>query len=211
MASSKPTRLTIIGNGKTSEFVLCRCECGTVREFRKRHVLSHKTRSCGCLLREKIATGCLSRKTHGRTRTPEYNAWNHIISRCTNPKDPRYKNYGGRGIKMCDRWRSSFEHFLADVGDRPTSKHSIDRWPDNDGNYEPGNVRWATRQQQSRNRTDNRLVTFDGRTQTMADWAEEIGMTQWALSQRLNRLGWSLERALTTPLNKKITGRPKKR
>jgi hypothetical protein len=99
--------------------------------------------------------------THGHAasgRTPEYNAWVSLNQRCKNPKNPRWKDYGGRGVTVCARWRDSFEAFLADMGPRPSSEHSIDRI-NNDGNYEPGNVRWATRAEQYANRRPASKVT----------------------------------------------------
>ena len=127
----------------------CRCDCGKTRRVRADHLSSGATTSCGCYRRANL----LSMVTkHARAGTPEYRAWKGMKTRCTNDREKGWKNYGGRGIRVCDRWLNSFEAFLADVGPRPSPQHSIDRFPDNDGNYEPGNVRWATRKQQSENR-----------------------------------------------------------
>jgi hypothetical protein len=126
---------------------LCRCDCGNVAPFDAAQLWGSITRSCGCFSKDR-RPDCA--RTHGRRYCPEYNTWAGMHSRCENPKEAGYKNYGGRGITVCERWRS-FENFYADVGDRPSPKHSIDRI-NNDGNYEPGNVRWATRTEQNRNR-----------------------------------------------------------
>lgn len=122
-----------------------------------------------------------------KNRTPEYAAWEHIVQRCTNPKCKAWKNYGARGITICGEWRNSFEAFFARVGVRPSPKHSIDRYPDNDGNYEPGNVRWATIQEQSRNRRSNRLITFNGETKCLKDWARSFGVSYQSLQRRLRK------------------------
>jgi hypothetical protein len=130
----------------------CRCECGIEKEIRASSLMSGITSSCGCLRREiqpKI------RLVHGdkpkRNVAPEYTAWTNMITRCANPKHNRWQHYGGRGIAVCRRWRASYQDFLADVGRRPSPGHSIDRYPDCDGNYEPGNVRWATAIEQRAN------------------------------------------------------------
>lgn len=132
--------------------------------------------------------------TVGSMHTRVYSCWHGIIQRCTNPKASGYRRYGGRGIQVCDRWRESFDNFLADMGDPPTPAHSIDRYPDKDGHYEPGNCRWATPKEQGNNTNANRLLTYDGRTQTLSQWADELGVKQNTLNYRLRR-GWTLERA----------------
>lgn len=135
-------------------------------------------------------------KTHGLTHTPEFHAWTALKGRCLNPRNGSYHRYGGRGIKVSPLWVDDFMRFLSDVGLRPSPKHSIDRYPDNDGDYEPGNVRWATVMEQSRNRSTNRLITFRGETKTLVDWAKSAGIGVELLWWRLSR-GQSLEHALT--------------
>lgn len=110
-----------------------------------------------------------------------------MISRCENPKVEMYPRYGGRGISVYARWRESFEAFLSDVGQRPSPKHSLDRFPDNNGNYEPGNVRWATVAEQSRNRSTNVFVVYEGQRMCLADLAEKLGITPQQLQQRRKR------------------------
>lgn len=135
---------------------------------------------------------------HGRTRSKEWNAWVSMRVRCYNQGAINFARYGGRGIMVCDRWRNSFEDFLADVGETPSSKHTLER-KDNSGPYEPGNVGWAIPSQQARNRRSSVCLEHEGRWQTMAAWAEEYGMRTGTLWERL-RLGWSVQRALTTPV-----------
>jgi hypothetical protein len=140
----------------------------------------------------------LSRVQHGQRGSAEYRIWTHIKSRCFNAKVPEYKNYGGRGVTMCDRWRESFAAFLADVGPRPSPAHSIDRFPDNDGNYEPGNCRWATVKEQANNMRSNRKVTVGEETRNMSQWADSIGVRREVIFKRLNR-GISGDRLLAKP------------
>lgn len=135
---------------------------------------------------------------HLMSKRPEYKAWQQIKVRCLNPKDRNFPNYGGRGITIAAEWISSFESFYEHVGARPSSSHSIDRI-DNNGDYEPGNVRWATVVEQGRNRRTCRAITFQGRTQLFQEWADEMGLHKATLETRLDRFGWSLERALLTP------------
>jgi hypothetical protein len=126
---------------------LAQCDCGDFTLVSNKS-LSCGTQSCGCLQRDKVSKLFT---THSKSRSAEYYAWQNMIQRCYNEKHPDYKNYGGRGITVCERWLTSFENFYADMGPRPTPEHSIDRYPDNDGNYEKSNCRWATRSEQRRN------------------------------------------------------------
>jgi len=134
--------------------------------------------------------------THGHTNTPVYASWRHMIERCQKPTHHAWHNYGGRGIRVCERWKR-FENFLADMGERPNGKQ-ID-WIDNNGNYEPGNCRWATRAEQLGNTRCCRVLTFNGKTQNVTAWAEETGIPRNCIYFRIGRLGWSVEEALTQP------------
>lgn len=132
-------------------------------------------------------------------RTPEYAAWSDIKRRCGNPSFKHFKHYGGRGICVCARWLASFSNFLADVGLRPSKKHSIDRI-DNNGNYEPGNCRWATRHEQMSNTRRNHLVTFEGQTRTITDWAKLLDMHPTNLKWRI--ANWGITTAFSTPIDR---------
>jgi hypothetical protein len=149
------TVVALIHNGPPWKTKLkCQCECGSVRVFGRWYVLHGRTLSCGCLKKEKCAEAA-SKQGLAVARTPEYRAWYGIKSRCLNQRCKSWDNYGGRGIKVCERWAKSFAAFLDDVGPRPSSKHSIGRI-NNDGHYEPGNVRWETIQQQNVNKRPRR-------------------------------------------------------
>lgn len=128
---------------------------------------------------------------------PTYARWAAMIQRVTNPTNVRWEHYGGRGIDVCERWRD-FDNFVADMGECPDGL-TLDRL-DNDGDYEPGNCRWATRTEQNRNNRRTHMITYDGRTQSMSAWAEEIGMNYKTLERRLNQYDFSVEDALTLPL-----------
>lgn len=127
---------------------------------------------------------------------PEYVCWNNMIQRCYNRKNTVYKHYGGRGIRICREWRS-FDAFYADMGDRPSPRHSLDRL-DSNGNYEPSNCAWRTPVDQANNRRGNRHLAFQGRTLTVSQWARETGLSVYCIRYRVDQ-GWSVERALTTP------------
>jgi len=139
--------------------------------------------------------------THGMSGTPEYQAWIDIKHRCFNPNHKRYSDYGGRGISMCDRWLN-FENFLADMGSRPTAKHSLDRI-NNNGDYSLENCRWATKAEQANNRRSNRLITIEDVTLTIAQWAKKMGFGESVIWHRL-KMGWSEYDAVMTPINGKI-------
>ncbi len=174
----------------------CRCDCGTEWTVHGPSLVSGNTGSCGCWGRSILGKNT---KTHGRRHTPEYESWASMIQRCTNPNNPSYPRWGGRGITVCRRWRQSFAAFDADMGPRPSLKHSIDR-VDNHGNYTPKNCRWATPHEQSRNTSRNLILVLHGRAQILSDWARELNIGQSTLWRRLNIHGWSVERTLTTPV-----------
>ncbi|MDR3473386.1 MAG: hypothetical protein P4M09_17130 [Devosia sp.] len=149
------TAIRYVRNDGKRRLWLCRCDCGTEIVVRGSSLTEGNTRSCGCLVREKMAETGRGNGTHRLSRTLEYHSWISMNSRCYNQKSNRYQYYGARGIIVCQRWRESFEAFLADMGRRPTPSHSIDRLEVN-GNYEPGNCRWATPTEQRNNRTDSK-------------------------------------------------------
>ena len=139
---------------------------------------------------------------HGLAGSPEYISWRHMVKRCTDPTEPRYHRYGGRGIKVCARWLKDPSNFLADMGKRPSPEHSLDRI-DNDGDYTPENCRWATLLEQVRNRGGRRptcRLTMQGETLTIVEWAQRTGLSTNQIRNRL-RKGWSTHRALTAPVD----------
>lgn len=139
-------------------------------------------------------------RKHGLTGTPEHRAWCNMMGRCysTKPGDRSYALYQGAGVRACERWHT-FENFLSDMGAKPSPKHSLDRFPNAGGNYEPGNCRWATPKEQARNwKTRNRILTYAGESMPLSAWAERLGVAREMIRDRL-ATGWSVERALTTP------------
>jgi len=173
---------------------LCECICGKMTKVIGHELRSGHTKSCGCLKHD-----TKSNYIHGRSKiTPEWRAWCAIRSRCTNSNLFQWKDYGGRGIKVCDRWIEAFENFYADMGQRPSSHHSIER-RDNDGNYTPENCFWATRIEQANNKSNVPKYTFQDKTQTLPDWCRELHLDRRKIYTRL-RMGWTFERAITTPI-----------
>ena len=170
---------------------LCQCDCNVEKVVHGYSLRRGDTKSCGCLKRELTTE---RNTTHGLATTPGYNAWAAAKSRCTNPKNKNYANYGGRGIEF--RF-PDFETFLDHIGPRPSKKHSLDRI-DNNGHYEHGNVRWALIKTQNRNRRNNRLITYQGETFSVTEWAEKLGFKRYLIFDRIKR-GWSVEKAFETP------------
>lgn len=189
-----------------SGIVLCLCDCG--RKFKARYcwLKTGGVKSCGCLQVESRFT---AKRTHGFTsgprRVPEYNVWASMKARCENPKATGFKNYGGRGIRVVRRW-SKFENFIADMGMRPSVEHTLDR-RNNDGNYGPRNCRWTTLLVQNRNKRNVRVLTVNGRTGCVSQWAEWMGIHKDVIKQRLNKLGWSPKRSVLTPVRRLVRGR----
>ena len=174
----------------------CICECGKNNiEVSGRQLLRGKTRSCGCLYKE---TRTVSKnKKHGYFGTRIYSIWSGMMSRCNNSNHDFYHRYGGRGVKLCERWHK-FERFLEDVGLPPSDQHTLDRFPDNDGNYEPSNVRWATQSEQCRNRSNNMFVNYQNQNILVIELAETLGIDYNLLRGRI-RNGWSVGDAISTP------------
>lgn len=179
----------------------CICDCGTSCVIEAYKLRTGWTQSCGCLRDERTRR---ANTTHGESkgyrRSSELGTYRAMLERCYDPNNKRYPIYGARGITVCDKWRNSFEAFLADVGRRPTPAHSLDRIETN-GNYEPGNVRWATDKAQQRNRRNNYLITYRDTTATLMEWSERTGMGWATLRYRINA-GWAVERAFTQPVRK---------
>lgn len=177
---------------------LCQCDCGQTKIINRSSLLSGGTQSCGCLHNELVSQ---QSTTHGLShRVPEYGAWSGMLTRCTNPNVAAFSDYGERGIKVCERWRR-FENFYADMGPKPAPEYSLDRI-DVNGDYEPANCRWATPLEQANNARSNIPLTHDGKTMNLTEWARELGLKKITLYDRINKLGWSVERALTTPTRK---------
>jgi hypothetical protein len=199
--TSKYGRLTPTGVVKGKAYVACRCSCGAMTNVRADHLTSGKIRSCGCLARELLVQRNTTHgKAHsGKARTPEYRAWAAMNSRCHNPNDDRYKDYGGRGIRVHRTWRTpaGFLRFLEHIGPHPGPKYSLDR-KENRGHYCPGNVRWATKTEQARNRRSNHLVLYQNEVKTLVEWCMLLTRNYKAVWSRLHA-GWTIARALETP------------
>lgn len=169
----------------------CSCSCGKITDVRLNHLRAGKIKSCGC-----FHDSC--HITHGYSNTKEYNVWRGMKRRCNNTKSDCYANYGGRGISVCQEWNESFESFLRDMG-KCSKGLSLDRI-DNNGNYEPGNCRWATRKEQNRNSRHNVNLTLDGLTLPIVEWSEKLGLGYYVIRHRVKAYKWNTERALTTPV-----------
>jgi hypothetical protein len=184
--------------GKRVRYADFLCSCGKVFNSIIAAIKYGKCKGCGCRRGKNNA-----RIIHGYylTSPEEFHIWSGMIKRCTDPKNKRFANYGGRGIKVCPRWMI-FDNFLADVGKRPSKKHSLDRYPDNNGDYEPGNFRWATSKEQTRNYSRNVMIEYLGQKKCLMDWCEELGIKYEAISQRIRTLKWDPIRALETPIRK---------
>lgn len=204
--SGRYGRLTVLGRAPSPStggkchpaYWQCICDCGKTLVIRGA-CLANGQQSCGCKKHEQLGRRSLR---HGMYGTPEYNSWSAIKERCCNPRNANFHNYGGRGIKMCQRWREGFRNFYSDMGNRPSLNHSIDRI-DVNGDYEPGNCRWATPQQQGRNRRDSIILSARGRTMPLNDWAELLGIKRETILSRL-RSGKSVEYALFAPVSQKF-------
>lgn len=165
---------------KGKYYYLCECACGTIESVRADYLTSGITISCGCVRNPCVHGDC------GKGRTPEYRSWCSMKSRCLNKRNKKYKDYGGRGITICQRWISSYSAFLSDVGRRPHHAMTIHR-VDNDGNYEPKNVVWATKEVQATHRRSTKFITFNGKTLSVAQWGRELEIKRHTLYNRLNR------------------------
>jgi hypothetical protein len=192
-------RLTVIEQAPPPEHLKCQdsaywrchCECGNIVVVLGASLRKGNTASCGCLQRAAAASAAT---THGMYKSAEYRSWQGMKARCHDPANKAYFNYGARGVAVCDRWRNSFAAFLEDMGPKPSPTHSLDRI-DNNGDYSPDNCRWATREQQQNNLRTNRMLTYNGKTQSLSRWAKELGIRRKTIGNRLST-GCSAEEAL---------------
>lgn len=171
-------RLTVVQraeNNKRGEAQWrCACSCGGTAVTKTNLLTSGHTKSCGCLQRERTSAAAkISSRTHGESKCPEWISWHSMRARCQYQTSINFERYGGRGVKVCDRWQK-YENFLADMGRKPTPAHTLDRI-DPDGHYEPTNCRWASKVEQANNRRDNHRITIGGRDVTIRDAIREAG------------------------------------
>ena len=179
----------------------CKCSCGNTTEVLGVSLVHGRIKSCGCLSREvTVLTHTKHGQTKGRKRTPTYNSWQNMKNRCLNENYRDFYLYGGRGIKICDRWLNSFENFLEDMGERPAGT-SLDR-EDSEGGYEPENCRWSTPKEQSNNMRINKVFEYNGKTATLSQWSEILGISRGTLNNRIKILHWDKERVFSTPAKK---------
>lgn len=175
-------RLTVTAfvkkNRHSQSVFLCKCECGNTKEIIGTRLNKGRVQSCGCLNKEAVKK---ANTTHGMKGTPTYNSWVSMLQRCTNKERSNYVDYGGRGIKVCERW-NKFENFFGDMGKRPKDK-TIDRI-DVNGNYEQSNCTWSTQVAQHNNRRNNRRLTVEGETKTIAQWAKYTKQDYHAIHDR---------------------------
>ena len=183
-----------------SAWWLFKCDCGKEVEINSLHVRNGHIKSCGCWQRERLTT-------HGMTNTILFGKWNRMLERCRNKNRRDYKNYGGRGIRVCDEWKNNFMSFYNWAIDSGYKEGlTIDRI-DTNGNYEPSNCRWATPKEQANNRRTSVFLTYNGETHTVSQWAEIQHIPRDTLDRRMRRCGWSVEKALTTPVKRQKNNR----
>ena len=179
----------------------CRCECGTEKEVYQKHLLSGASTSCGCIRNEQASKRMKESNPaeikHNMHHTRLYGKWRNMKHRCHNPNDRNYRYYGGKGIKVCDEWQEFIPFMEWALKNGYNEGLSIDRI-DFDGNYEPKNCRWLTIQKQQYNKSNNHLLTYEGKTQTLTEWAKERGIKQTTLDARINRSHWDIGRALNS-------------
>lgn len=194
-----------VSGQKTGAMVRCVCNCGTERDVRAYSLEQGKSKDCGCLKSERLRK---ANTKHGNTSHELWDVFYQMNNRCSNPSHPYYYCYGGRGITVCSRWRitdkEGFSNFISDMGERPRGL-TLDRI-DNEGGYCPENCRWATRKQQANNTRTVRLITYDGKTLSLSDWAEELGVDVTTVLHRLDIMKLSVEDALTWCKNAKKKG-----
>jgi len=183
----------VVGSGPDKHIIVeCLCDCGGKTQVPLSRLKNKNigTKSCGCLTK-------IVNTTHGKRSSKMYPIWIGMKQRCTNPKNKRYSDYGGRGITVCDSWQN-FENFLADMGEAPEGL-TIDRI-NNDGDYEPGNCRWISMKEQARNYRHNHILSYNGKEKPLVAWAEQYNIPYHTLKSRINKLHWPVDKALNTPV-----------
>ncbi len=201
-------RLTIVkkadplinGKGYKKRKWECVCDCGNILNVLEGNLKNGHTKSCGCLQKEKVRETGRKRKIHGKSKTREHIIWISMRQRCFDKNHKAYKNYGGRGIRVCDRWLKSFKNFWKDMGEGYNDKLTIDRI-DVNGNYCKENCKWATYKEQANNKRNNRFITYKGETKTILKWSEETGIKYETILARIKYYNWSIERTLTDKTN----------
>lgn len=176
-------------DGSVHRSIICKCECGNEKEIRTHDFLTGRSKNCGCYNEH---------AKHNLSNSSEYGIWKGMRRRCCNPSDNRYKDYGGRGIKVCDKWMNSFEEFYKDIGPRPSKEHTIDRI-DNNGNYEPGNVKWSTIEEQCGNKRNTRWLEYEGVKKRISEWSKIVNIPQNTLRGRIDS-NWSVDDILMKPI-----------
>lgn len=200
LTSMKFNRLTVIeraGSTKNKKALWkCRCDCGNELLVIGSHLINGNTHSCGCYKIDKTSE---RNRLHGQSKTRLYHTWKNIRQRCNNPNKPDFAYYGGRGITMDEAWEdySSFERWAMENG--YSDNLTIDRI-DVNGNYCPENCRWADMKTQARNMRRNRMIEYNGETHCLSEWGDVLGISSKVLEHRINRYGWTVERAFTTPI-----------
>ena len=184
-------------NGRT--MWLCKCKCGNYHKACTKYLLNGQTTSCGCRRKQILADTTKKNTTHGLSNSEIYHRWSGMKSRCYNPNDNEYQNYGGRGIAICEEWKDFINFYNWAINNGYSENLTIDRINVN-GNYEPDNCRWTDYKIQGNNTRRNHYLTYDGTTKTMSQWADILGMSYYTLRARINQYHWSVERAFETPV-----------
>lgn len=195
LTGQKFGRLTVIRKADGSKWH-CVCDCGKEKDVRSDHLKEGRVKSCGCFNSEVVSARF---KVHGLTKHPIHKSWTDMKQRCYNPSSTIYEYYGGRGIKICDEWEDFKTFYDWSISNGWSEGLSIDRI-DVNGNYEPSNCRWVSMKVQCNNKRSNRLLTFDGKTLNISQWAEQTGIERATITARLDKLRWCVEKALTEPV-----------
>jgi len=180
---------------------ICKCDCGNLKSIFRGHLTANRIDNCGCLTIKRRAA---NKRTHGETNTRLFKIWNGMINRCRKIDKENYKHYGNRGIVVCDEWKNNYIEFKKWALNNGYSDNlSIDR-VDNNGNYEPSNCRWATNKEQANNKSTSHFITYKNETHTKSEWCEILKIPTWTITNRI-KYGWSLEKALFTPVKKQCS------